>query len=106
MNIQKPRTAAPGISKRRHRRAGSQPIFEKMNFKHNFLTGQTTPIEFHTSTLPTTRETKRESSNFISNGIFNIEGFSGKIAIMATTSPSLISNFKSSRRFKKTLSLK
>ena len=44
MSLQKPKTAAPEYSNRKHRRTSSQPSIKTINFASNYYRGQT-PIE-------------------------------------------------------------
>ena len=106
MNIQKPRTAAPVLSKRKHRRTISQTQLEKPKIETYHPSGQTSPQKLFASTLHTSRQTKIDCSKLVTHDIFNINGVMGNKAIMATTSPSLLNNFNSMKRAKSGLRFK
>ena len=97
----KPKTAVPMANRRfNNRRTTSQPILKEMTIKYKFSSGNITPRETPPITMPSSRQTKVDCSKLINYDIFNINGVLGNKAIMATTSPSLLTNLKSSTRLK------
>ena len=102
MSIHKPKTAATYNPRRmKHRRTSSQPTLKELNLKYKFCSNEVTPRE-SIAPLPFSNTTKIDCSNFINYNIFNINGVLGNKAIMATTSPSLITNTRASSRLKTT----
>lgn len=97
----KPKTAIPMTNRRfKNRRTTSQPLLKEMTIKYKFSSGNITPRETPPITMPSSRQTKVDCSKLINYDIFNINGVLGNKAIMATTSPSLLTNMKSSTRLK------
>lgn len=100
MSIHKPKTAATYNPRRmKHKRTSSQPTLKEMNLNFKFLSNEVTPSG-SIAPLPFSNTTKIDCSNFINYNIFNINGVLGNKAIMATTSPSLMTNTRASSRLK------
>jgi hypothetical protein len=102
MNIHKPKTAATYNPRRmRHKRTSSQPTIKGINLNYKLCSNEVTPRGM-IAPLPFSNTTKIDCSNFINYNIFNINGVLGNKAIMATTSPSLLTNTRASSRLKTT----
>ena len=71
MSFQKPKTAAPSYSNRKHKRTSSQPSIKTTNVATNYHSRGTTPME--RINFQEFCQTKIDCSKLFNFNIFNIE---------------------------------